>query len=100
RVRAAGPLRRLRRWSRRNPGIAALTASICIVLVTALGISLDLLARVRKERDAREATATRLEIQRADTFFQEDEPAAGLTQLAGVLRKDPSNAVAAERLMS
>lgn len=51
RARPAGPALRLRRWARRNPGIASGLAATFLVLSVALAVTLDLLAEVRAALD-------------------------------------------------
>jgi len=53
-ARPAGPLLRLRRWAQRNPVLATSLSSVFLILVTALAISLVLLDRVRREKDAKD----------------------------------------------
>jgi WD40 repeat protein len=53
-----------------------------------------------KQRARAEAALSQMEIQRAEEFFTADDSPTALAYLAHVLRRDPSNHVAAERLMS
>ena len=50
-ARPAGPLLRLGRWARRNPGVASGLATTFAVLSVALVVTLDLLAEVRAALD-------------------------------------------------
>ena len=50
-ARPAGPVLRLRRWARRNPGIASGLTATFLVLSIALAVTLDLLAEVRAALD-------------------------------------------------
>jgi hypothetical protein len=50
-------------------------------------------------RDLRQAIRL-LELERAEGFFQAGDPASGAAHLAAILRRDPSNAIAANRLVS
>jgi WD40 repeat protein/serine/threonine protein kinase len=53
-ARPAGPTVRLVRWLQRNPVVATATIGVFLVLTVALGISLVLLDRVRREKEAKE----------------------------------------------
>jgi len=53
-----------------------------------------------RERQRADAALAQLEIQRAEDLFAADRVPVALAYLAGVVRLDPSNRVAAERLMS
>src|SRR5262249_5980614 len=46
------------------------------------------------------STVNLLELQRAEDFFKANDPATGVAHLAAMLRRDPSNHIAASRLVS
>jgi eukaryotic-like serine/threonine-protein kinase len=53
-----------------------------------------------RQRERAEAALSQMEIQRAEDFFKADDSRTALAYLAHVLRRDSSNLIAAERLMS
>jgi eukaryotic-like serine/threonine-protein kinase len=61
-------------------------------------------SKARKEADEQRKRAvdflTQIQMQRAESFFAADDSARGVAQLANVLRRDPSNYLAVERLLS
>ena len=57
-------------------------------------------AEETRQRERAEAVTRDLETQRAEELFAADDAATGIASLAQVLRRDPSNRVAAERLIS
>jgi hypothetical protein len=107
--------------------MVAATASIAMILVVGIAISAwqwrraeDALmgeAKQRKEAEGRtlaetkakeeanhqrqraEEISSHLEIQRGQEFFAGDDPATALAYLADVLRRQPTNRVAAEQLL-
>jgi eukaryotic-like serine/threonine-protein kinase len=108
------------KWCRRRPAIAALSASVLILLiVVAVGstVSAWRVASARRaeheerakaevaNRDLRGAntrladTVSLLELQRAEEFLSANDSAAGVAQLAATLRRDASNHIAASRLV-
>lgn len=120
-ARPVGRIEKAWRWCRRNPVVAALgTAVAALLIALAAGSSLAawridraLHSENRQREQATRAnaqlaaanarlseTVTFLELQRAEAFFRSGDAAIGLAHLAGVLRRDPSNRVAAERIVS
>lgn len=105
---------RLWRLCRRRPAVATLSVSVLLlVLVVALGSSLaawrlhviglaehDQRERAERANRSLQETVSLLELQRAERWFTEGDGAAGTAQLARILRRDPSNAIAASRLVS
>ena len=109
------------RWCRRKPAVAALASSVALLLVAlaaaasvaAWRIELGRRAEARQRELATQANAqlarvnrsleesvTILELQRAEQSFRSGDASMGLAHLAAVLRRDPSNHVAAERILS
>jgi len=95
------------RWCRRKPALAGLIVALHLVLALGLmGILWEwrrasFNARAEKEQhDRAEVALARLEIQRVQDFLEGDNSSAALAYLARVLRKNPMDEVAAERLMS
>lgn len=109
------------RWARRQPAMAMLAASVVFLgLLTSIGggfaawrINVARRAEHRERAAAVNAnqqlesantrlseTVTFLEMQRAESLFASQDPSSGLGHLASILRRDPSNTVAAERIAS
>jgi eukaryotic-like serine/threonine-protein kinase len=121
RARPVSALEKGWRWCRRNPVLAAMTVLATVLLIAlALGswiatwrIELARRAEFRQGSRAtqanvelanantrlKESVAT-LELQRAEQSFRSGDASMGLAQLAAVLRRDPSNHIAAERITS
>ena len=106
-ARPVGRAERSWRWSKRQPALAASLVALGIVFFFGFGgviwkwrgeISQRQLAQ-RESRRAYEAV-TRLEMERAETLLQAGDSSKGLAYLTRILRHEPTNRVAAERLMS
>jgi WD40 repeat protein/serine/threonine protein kinase len=109
----SGPYR-LRKFVRRNKG--AFAAALAMAVVLLLGVFASTLQAIRARRAEREQTELRqqaetsnrdlrdtvnlLELQRAEDLFRMNDASAGVAHLAAMLRHDPSNHVAANRLVS
>ena len=98
---------KLWRWCRRRPAVAALSVSVLVLLI-AVAVSSSVAAwRVnrarsseqRANRDLRD-TVSSLEFQRAENFFRNGDAGTAVAHLAAMLRRDPSNHIAASRLLS
>jgi WD40 repeat protein/predicted Ser/Thr protein kinase len=108
------------RWCRRRPAQASLVASGAMLLMAVTGASLVAAWRIELARRAQynerekaahannelgranahlAQTVTFLELQRAEAFFRSGDASMGLAHLAGVLRRDPSNHAAAQRIV-
>jgi WD40 repeat protein len=113
-ARPVGAAGRLWRWCRRRPAVTALGAGVLLLLVLlAFGSTIaawrisaarraEQLEREKSDaanRNLRE-TVRLLELQRAENLFDSHDPAAGAAHLAAILRRDPSNHLAANRLVS
>jgi serine/threonine protein kinase/WD40 repeat protein/tetratricopeptide (TPR) repeat protein len=73
RWRRVGPVEQLRRWSKRNPGMAALTASVCTLVVAVAIISTAAavwLGQSRADVLANLKRATTAEAERTDQLWQ------------------------------
>ena len=98
---------KLWRWCRRRPAIATLSASVLLLLIAIAFSSTVAAWRVnrarsseqRANRDLRE-TVSLLELERAEDFFSAHDAAFGVAHLSAMLRRDPSNSIAANRLVS
>ena len=121
---AAGPPTaryRVKKFVRKHRQAVAVAAAFVVLLTAAAVLSTGLALWANRERlgavqaqmaegKAREdtqqqyrraeAALTEMQIQRAEDFFAADDSARALAQLASVLSRDPSNRVAAERLLS
>ncbi len=120
-ARPLGRAARLGRWMRRHPAVAGLGASVLVLLlVVAIGTAVSVwrvAAARRSEQQQREkaeeanrnlvvandrlaGTVRVLEFQRAEELFRSGNPSAGVAHLTAILRRDPTNHLAAERLLS
>ena len=98
---------RMVRWSRRRPAVAGLALAVILACATGLtGIVLqskraeEHARNEKRERERAERTITRLEIERAELFFRDDRAGDALANLARVLKREPTNRIAAERIMA
>lgn len=105
---------RLWRLCRRHPAVSALSATVLLLLLTvALGsviAALRLQAARQAEQTEREKseaanqelrrTVQVLELRQAEGFFTANDAASGVAHLAAILRRDPSDHIAASRLVS
>jgi WD40 repeat protein/predicted Ser/Thr protein kinase len=106
-ARPVGLLGRVARWCRRKPTLAAVISALVLSLILGLGGVLWALrqtrlhaAAERQQRARAEERLTQLELKQADALFGDlrHTPAA-LAWLARVLRNDPSNPAAPQRLI-
>jgi WD40 repeat protein len=98
--RPVTPVERAWRWARRRPALAILVAALHVVFALGLaGIFVEW-RRAEQNADHAEQALIRLELEQADALLQTADDAKGLAQLARVLRRQPDNRVAAERLLS
>jgi WD40 repeat protein len=98
---------KLWRWCRRRPAVATLAASVLLLLlVVAIGSSVAAWrvnrARTAEQRANRDLhdTVRSLELQRAENFFRNGDGGTAVAHLAAMLRGDPTNHIAASRLVS
>jgi WD40 repeat protein/serine/threonine protein kinase len=112
---------RLFRWVRRHPAVSILGASVLLLLlVVAVGSSIAAwrvaTARQAESTERQKAQAANrdlvaansrladtvrlLELRRAEDLFRTSDSARGVASLASILRRDPSNHIAASRLVS
>ncbi|HRY51361.1 MAG TPA: protein kinase [Candidatus Paceibacterota bacterium] len=99
-ARPLSPLGKSVRWRRRNPRLAAaLTALFLVFFAGFAGVTWQW-RRARDEARRAEAAVTRLEIGQAELLFGNQRAADALAYLARVLRREPDNRVAAERILS
>jgi eukaryotic-like serine/threonine-protein kinase len=120
-ARPIGPAGKTVRWCQRRPMVAALAGAV-VLLMIALAVASSIAAwrtELARRAEAREReqigqanlrlaqanrslqeSVTILELQRAEQSFHSGDANMGLAQLAVVLRRDPSNHIAAERILS
>lgn len=98
---------RLYLWARRRPVIAALAA--LLVLVGSAGLTgilwqwrraEEAMSHAQHESAALLTLVNRLEQERAEELFRRGEAPGAVAQLARIVRRDPANRAAAERLLS
>ncbi len=115
-VRARPPSRayQFRKLFRRNRLAFVAAGAVALALVLGLGLSTwQFLEKsqaqqeqLRLTREAQSAnqqlkdTISTLELRHAEAFFRDADAGAGIAHLAAMLRRDPSNSVAASRLVS
>lgn len=113
-ARPSTSLERVIKWTRRKPALAGSLAALALVSVLGFaGVLWKWRGEVHQRRLAQqesrraqqanlrfECTLTRLEIERAESLLQVGDSSKGLAYLARLLRQQPTNFVAAERLMS
>ena len=106
-ARPTGGAERVWRWCRRKPALAGSLATVVGVLL--VGVAAVFWQWQRAERNTRQETAqrqraeaavTRLSMEQAESLFAQDQSPLAVALLAKLLRENPSNRVAAERLMA
>ncbi len=102
------------RWSRRQPLLAGLSITIVLLLLLATIIALISAHRIERARRAEHdasrelgranqqlgTTVDRLESQLAEDLLEKGDVSGGLAYLASAVRRDPSNQIVAQRLVS
>lgn len=95
------------RWSRRHPAVSGLSAGLLIVAVAGFAAITRQWQRAernaeaeRVQRQRAEDISARFEIERAEDAFESGASAIALAHLARVLQQNPSNSVAAGRVIS
>ncbi|HKS35644.1 MAG TPA: hypothetical protein VJW76_00540, partial [Verrucomicrobiae bacterium] len=100
RARPIGAVEHVWRWCRRRPALASSLSAAVLFLVA--GLTATSWQWRRAERHARDlrATVTRLKLDQAEERLAGGETAKGLALLAALLRENPANRVAAQRVVS
>ena len=113
-ARPPNNLYRLQKAIRRHKTAFATATSMVVVLIIAVIVSTSQAIRARRaereqirlgwqaqtaNRDLRD-TVSSLELQRAENFFRNGDAGTAVAHLAATLRRDPSNRIAATRLVS
>ena len=98
---------RVARWARRRPALAALATAVLVLsmaVAVVSTVSAVWLSQAKQESERQrktvEAISEKQSLQLAEASFARGDNAGGLARLAQVLRRDPNNAIAAQRLMS
>ena len=112
---------RLWRWRRRHPAVAALSAGVLLLLLAVVAVSTLAAWRVASARRAEHSerkkaeaanqellgtnerladTVSLLELRHTDDLLRVNDASAGVAQLTAILRLNPSNHIAASRLVS
>lgn len=106
-ARPIGKLEVVWRWCRREPAAASLAGAVFLLLVALASGATVAAVRIAAARDAQrserlraERTVNQLEAKEAEDLLRGDRASRGLAHLAHVLRKDPTNQVAASRIAS
>jgi WD40 repeat protein/serine/threonine protein kinase len=120
-ARPAGRIENAWRWCRRKPVVAALSATVVSLFLVLTAGALFAVWRIEKARRALDHehdktlranielqransrladTVSVLELRRAEGLFRSGDSSMALAQLAVLLRRDPSNHIAAARIIS
>ncbi len=114
RARPPSALYRFRKMVRRNKlavaGVGVLAVALLIVAIGSTMAAWRVAGARRAEQGERgkaeaanlqlRSTVRLLELERAEGFFRDNDAAQGVAHLAAMLRRDPSNHIAANRLVS
>lgn len=88
------------RWCKREPALAGSLAGLLLVFLLGFGGVLWKWRGEIQQGQRAQRAVTRLELERAEALLQAGDTSRGLAYLARLLREEPTNRVAAERLMS
>lgn len=104
-ARPVSTLERFHLWYRREPTLAILSGvTACLVLAIGIGsrMAIDRINRERgeqsKERDKATKALNQNSLDAIESMFSSGDSDSAIAQLASLLRREPSNRVAAERL--
>ena len=107
RARPVGQTEKLWRWCKRKPALAGTSALALFAVIVGFAGVLWQWQRAntnarneQKERQHAQASVTRLEIDRAEMLFDTGQSSEALAYLARVLRREPTNRVVGERIIS
>src|SRR5207253_11329627 len=88
------------KWVRRHPAISSLSAAVGLSVLGLVGVSWQW-QRAEQQRAITAQTNLRLELQRrAEDFFAADKAHLALATLSRMVRDNPNNRTAAERLIN
>ncbi len=100
RARPVSVAEKLWRWCRRRPALAGALGAAVTFLVAGLIVSLWQWRRAENHARELSATVTRLKLDQAEERLASGGTSEGLALLAALLRADPANRVAAQRVVS
>jgi WD40 repeat protein/tetratricopeptide (TPR) repeat protein/predicted Ser/Thr protein kinase len=107
RARSVSSLEKGWRWCRRKPALAGLGAALALAVVLGFAGVLWQWGRAERhalseniERGRAELALGELELERAEDLLRNDQPNAALAWLAHSIRRQPTNAVVAQRIVS
>jgi WD40 repeat protein/predicted Ser/Thr protein kinase len=98
RARPVSAVEKLWRWCRRRPALAGVTGAAALCLIGGLIISTWQWRRAELQAQNVSAALVQAKIRKAEDLFSRGQSGAGLAWLAHVLREQPDNRGAAERL--
>lgn len=113
-ARPSTTIQRLRLWCARKPAMAVLGGGTILLLLTILIGSPIAILRInrarqlaeesrqheQRERQRAEDALNQIQLQESEDLFESGDTSTALACLARILRREPSNRVAAERLLS
>jgi len=100
-ARPVGPLGKALRWAKRKPVVAVLSGLVALSLsLGGTGVIWAWRRAVVARGRADQALATLTEFQRVEEFFTRGDDASALARLARALHRNPTNGLAAARVLS
>lgn len=99
-ARPVGQWERAWKWGRRNPILAFSGAAVLLSLLAGLLVSSWQWNRAERERRQTQEANTLLRLQQVEDHFASDRVDTALAALARLLREQPDNRIAAERLVN
>lgn len=89
-----------RKWLQRHPVLTVFALVAAITIGGFLGMMKINHGRVRHQYDRAEESLTQLRFERVEDLFRQGESAIALSYLAQILRRNPTNRMAAARIVS
>jgi WD40 repeat protein/tRNA A-37 threonylcarbamoyl transferase component Bud32 len=99
-ARPVSDFERARKWVGRHPVTTGLSAALAVALCVGLATTTWQWRRADHQRALKATAYTRLQLQRAEDFFSSGKAHLALPLLARVLRDEPRQRVAQERLVN
>ncbi|HRZ37775.1 MAG TPA: serine/threonine-protein kinase [Candidatus Paceibacterota bacterium] len=100
RARPAGTVDKLVKWARRKPVVAALTGTLVAVLIGAAAVLSWEWRRTIEANTALLDQFVQKSVDQADMHFEAGRPARAMRLLVDAVRRQPTNPLAVQRLMS